>query len=108
MVDLTEKNMKWIERLGLGRIHDEIEKTRFDIEVPMGAEFIGAQHDATILVMLVRDRYGARSSSRKYRNKEKRVVLRVKDGMMIVEDESQYIGSSNGWHLFEVKDTSMK
>jgi hypothetical protein len=96
-------NMKWIERMGLGRIYDEIEKTRFDIEVPKGAEFIGAQHDATILVMLVRDRFGPRNPGRSNRNLEKRSVLRVKDGMMIAEEESRYIGSDNGWHLFEVK-----
>ena len=95
--------MKWIERLGLDYTVLE-DRMRFEIMVPMGAEFIGAQHDATILVMLVRDRYGARSSSRKYKNTEKRTVIRVKDGVMIVEDESRYIGSSNGWHLFEVKD----
>jgi len=100
----SRENMKWVERLGLGRIFDEIEKTRFEIEVPKGAECIGAQHDATILVMLVRDRLGARSSSRKYRNMEKRAVIRVRDGAMIEEKGSRYIGSSNGWHLFEVKE----
>lgn len=98
---MKEKNMKWIERLGLARI-DEMDKMQFEIEVPVGAEFIGAQHDATILVMLVKDRFGARNLDKSNKNMETRAVLRVKDGVMIIEDESQYIGSSNGWHLFEV------
>lgn len=98
----SKENMKWIERMGLGRIYDEIEKTRFDIEVPVGAEFIGAQHDATILVMLVRSRFMPKMHRQK--STEKRAVIRVKDGMMIREKGTQYIGSDNGWHLFEVKD----
>ncbi len=104
MVEMVKKeNMKWIERLGLAEVFT-IEKIRFEIEVPAGAEFIGAQHDATILVMLVRDRFGARNPGRSNRNMEKSVALRVKDRMMIAEEESRYIGSSNQWHLFEVKD----
>ena len=99
---MTEENMKWIERMGLGRF-DEIDKMRFEIEVPKGAEFIGAQHDATILVMLVRDRFGARNPGRSNRNVEERTVIRAPDRMMLVEEESRYIGSDNGWHLFEVK-----
>lgn len=105
---MKEENMKWIERMGLAHI-EGLDKMQFDIEVPMGAEFIGAQHDATILVMLVKDRFGARNPGRSNRNMEKRSVLRVKDGMMIKdmraphENESRYIGSDNGWHLFEVQ-----
>ncbi len=58
--------------------------------------------------MLVKDRYGATNPGRSNRNLEKRVVLRVKDGVMIKdmraphENESRYIGSDNMWHLFEV------
>lgn len=100
---MGSENMKWIERLELRRIDEEKNIEKFTIHVPKGAEFIGAQHDATILVMLVRDRFGARNPGRSNRNLEKRVVLRVRDGVMIAEKESRYIGSSSMWHLFEVK-----
>lgn len=98
---MNTMNMKWIERLELRGIEKKnIE--RFVIHVPKGAEFIGAQHNATILLMLVRDRFGARNPGRSNRIMETRAVLRVRDGMMIAEKESRYIGSHNMWHLFEV------
>jgi len=104
---MTRENMKWIERLELkGTEGKNIE--RFVIHVPMGAEFIGAQRNATILVMLVRDRSGARNPGRSNRNRETRAVLRVRDEMMIAEEESRYIGSDNMWHLFEVKTDDEK
>lgn len=104
-----EEKKKWIERLRFdytvleGYTGSEA-KMRFEIEVPIGAEFIGAQHDATILVMLVRDRFGAENpgGSGRIMTMEKRVVIRVKDGVMIEEKGSRYIGSDGGWHLFEV------
>lgn len=102
---MSKENIKWIERLEL-RSEKEYDGSpmRFVIHVPKGAEFIGAQHNATILVMLVRDRFGARNPGRSNRNLETRAVLRVKDGAMIEESASRYIGSDNGWHLFEVKE----
>ena len=104
---MKDKNMKWIERIDL-KSEKEYDggPRRFDIEVPVGAEFIGAQHNATILVMLVRDRWGARNLDRSNRNMEKRSVIRVRDGAMVVESESRYIGSHNMWHLFEVMEVN--
>ena len=89
-----------MERLGLRRLAP-LEKMRFEIEVPVSAEFVGAQHDALILVMLVREwvEPGIKNKEEKV---EKRMVLRVKDGMSVEYLGTHYIGSDNGWHLFEV------
>lgn len=93
--------------MGLARTF-HLEKVRFEIEVPWSAgllgtrtEFIGAQHDATILVMLVKEWIEPGAEPKKEKT-EKRIVVRVRDGMSIEHLGNHYIGSHNMWHLFEV------
>jgi len=95
-----KRMMQRIERLELHPLENE-DMERFVIHVPEGAMFISAQHDATILVMMVQGWVESGTRYKKER-KETRVVMRVKDGMSIEYLGMHYIGSSNGWHLFEV------
>lgn len=102
--------MQRVERLGL-RQFAPLEKMRFEIEVPgstgsLGTrtEFVGVQHDATILVMLVREWVEEGTEHKKDEKTEKRIVVRVKDGMSIEYLGNHYIGSDAGWSLFEVTD----
>lgn len=90
------KHMKRIERIELqfpGK--GDIEK--FEVSVPAAAELVGVQHDATILVVLVRDWTADLNATVKY------TVLRVKDGVKVEEAGTRYIGTNGEWHLFEVR-----
>lgn len=97
---VRKKLMQRIERVGLRRTFP-LDKMRFEIEVPATAVFIGAQHDATILVMMIRE-WVELGAKRKDEKMEKRTVVRVKDGVSFEYLGNHYIGSDNGWHLFEV------
>lgn len=99
--------MQWVERMGLSDF-SPIEKVYSVLEVPVGAEFIGVQHDATILVMLIRDRFGSKPPGLGNRNLEERTVVRVSDRMMFEEKGTRYIGGDNKWHLFEVTGRKKK
>lgn len=96
MPDTKTKHMKRIERIELqfpGK--GDIEK--FEVNVPAAAELVGVQHDATILVVLVRDWTADLNATVKY------TVLRVRDGVKVVDADTRYIGSNASWHLFEVR-----
>lgn len=106
-VAAKKRLMQRIERVGLKQTFP-LEKMRFEIEVPWSdgllgtrTEFIGVQHDATILVMIVKEWIEPGGAPNKEKT-EKRTVVRVKDGMIIEYLGMHYIGSSNAWHLFEV------
>jgi len=101
-MDPTKRRMiQRVEGLRLSRISDE-DKQMFKVRVPATARFIGTHHDATILVILAREWVEEDGTPIKKEEMEKRLVLRVKDGVSIEYLGAHYIGSDNGWHLFEV------
>lgn len=105
--------MQRIERLELSRISRR-DKELFKVRVPWGegmlgtrTDFIGVQHDATILVMQIREWIELGDAPKKGKTEE-RMVMRVKDGTSIEYLGNHYIGSDGGWSLFEVRVSKEK
>jgi hypothetical protein len=89
------KKIKWIEREYLPIPRDQ-DRYTMELEVPVGAEFVGVQHNARMLVMLLHG-----NNTLPYKN-ERRTVIRVKDGELVDKEGTRYIGSDGMWHLFEI------
>lgn len=89
------KEMKWIEREYLPIPSDQ-DRYTMELDVPVGAEFVGVQYDARMLVMLLHG-----GTTLPYKT-ERRTVIRVKDGELVDKEGTRYIGSHAMWHLFEI------
>jgi hypothetical protein len=72
-----------------------------EFDAPYGAEFIGVQNDAKIVLMLVRSAV-VEHFERHGQATQRRTVIRVKDEGVVDSKSTRYIGSNRAWHLFEI------
>lgn len=77
------------------------ERYTIEFDAPMGAEFVGVDHDGKVLLMLVRSAI-VEHFERHGKATERRTVIRVKDEATVDSKTTRYIGSDGMWHLFEI------